>query len=121
MEARTTNFKQRTREEIIAWLRQARERKEAWQEDIRRREVELKVELQRAKDDPFYQRGKEGMACESVPIAEPVFKRGSFAAAIRKHRAFQEQWQENINQKLDEREEMRRKAMEKFQLEFEEA
>ena len=30
-------------------------------------------------------------------------------------------WQENINQKLDEREEMRRKAMEKFQLEFEEA
>ena len=64
---------------------------------------ELKVELQRAKDDPFYQRGKEGMVCEPAPIAEPVFKRGSFATAIRKHRAFQEQWQEDINQKLDER------------------
>ena len=117
----TATNKQRTREEVIAWLQGVRERKEAWQEDVRRREAELKVELQRAQDDPFYQRGKEGMACEPAPIAEPVFKRGSFAAAIRKHRAFQSQWQESINQKLDEREETRRKAMEKFQLEFEEA
>ena len=121
MEATTTISKSRTREEILAWLHQARERKEAWQEDVMRREAELKVELQRAKDDPFYQRGKEGMACEPEPIAEPVFKRGSFATAIRKHRAFQEHWQERINQMLDEREETRRKYMEKFQLEFEEA
>lgn len=116
-----TTFKLRTREEAIAWLQGVRERKEARQEDIRRREAELKVELQRAKDNPFYQRGKEGMACEPAPIAEPVFKRGSFVKAIRKHRAFQEQWQESINQMLDEREEKRREFMEKFQLEFEEA
>ena len=117
---KTTTNKQRTRKEVIAWLQGVRERKEAWQEDVRQREAELKVELQRAKNDPFYQRGKEGMACVPAPIAEPVFKRGSFVTAIRKHRAFQEQWQESINQKLDEREETRRKAMEKFQLEFEE-
>ena len=104
----------RTREEVISWLKGVRERKEAWQEDVRRREAELQVELQRAKENPFYQRGTEGMACEPAPVAEPVFKRGSFAAAIRKHRAFQSQWQESINQKLDEREETRRKAMEKF-------
>jgi hypothetical protein len=120
MEATTTK-PMRTREEVISWLKGVRERKEAWQEDVRRREAELQVELQRAKENPFYQRGTEGMACEPAPVAEPVFKRGSFAAAIRKHRAFQSQWQESINQKLDEREETRRKAMEKFQLEFEEA
>jgi len=114
-------YKNRTRDEIIAAFRAAKQRKREWQEDVMRKEAELKVELQRAKNDPFYQRGKEGMACEPAPIVEPVFKRGSFATAIRKHRAFQEQWQEDINQKLDEREEMRRKAMEKFQLEFEEA
>ena len=116
----TITFKQRSREEIIEWWRKAKERKDAWQEDVRRREAELKVELQRAKNNPFYQRGKEGMACELAPIAEPVFKRGSFAAAIRKHRTFQAQWQESINQKLDEREEMRRKAMGKFQVALEE-
>ena len=120
MEATTTK-PMRTREEVISWLKGVRERKEAWQEDVRRREAELQVELQRAKENPFYQRGTEGMACEPAPVAEPVFKRGSFAAAIRKHRVFQSQWQESINQKLDEREETRRKAMEKFQLEFEEA
>lgn len=120
MEAGNT-YKQRTREEVIAWYNAARKRKEAWLEDARRREEELQVELQRAKDDPFYQRGNEEMACEPVPIAEPVFKRGSFAAAIRKHRAYQQEWQECINQKLEEREELRRKAMEKFQLTFEEA
>ena len=119
MEAKTTK-PMRTREEILAWLQESRERKQAWKEDVRRREAELQVELQRAKDDPFYRRGMEGMACEPAPMAEPVFKRGSFAAAIRKHRAFQSQWQESINQKLDEREETRRKAMEKFQLELEE-
>ena len=119
MEARS--YKSRTREEVMAWLQRARERKDAWQEDVRRRETELQVELQRAQENPFYQRGMEGMACEPAPIAEPVFKRGSFAAAIRKHRTFQSQWQESINQMLDEREETRRKAMEKFQLEFEEA
>jgi len=117
----TATYKQRTREEVKAWLQKARERKEAWQEDVKRREAELQAELERAKDDPFYQRGIEGMACEPAPITEPVFKRGSFAAAIRKHRAFQSQWQESINQKLDEREETRRKAMENFQKEFEEA
>lgn len=121
MDATTTNNKQRSREEVIAWLQGVRKRKEAWQEDVRRREAELQVELQRAKDNPFYLRGKDGMACETAPIAEPVFKRGSFAAAIRKHRIFQEQWQECINQKLDDREEMRRKAMDEFQLVFEEA
>ena len=108
-------------EQFVKKFRAAKQRKREWQEEVRRREAELKVELQRAKDDPFYQRGKEGMVCEPVPIAEPVFKHGSFATAIRKHRAFQEQWQEDINQKLDEREEVRRKAMEKFQLAFEEA
>jgi len=117
----TKTYKQRTREEVMAWLQRARERKQAWEEDVRRREAELQVELQRAKENPFYQRGTEGMACEPAPVAEPDFKRGSFAAAIRKHRAFQSQWQESINKKLDEREETRRKAMEKFQLEFEEA
>ena len=110
-----------TREEVLAWLQETRKRKAAWQEDARRREAELQVELQRAKDDPFYQRGTDGMVCESAPIADPVFKRSSFAAAIRKHRAFQAQWQESINQKLDEREEARRKAMEKFKMELEEA
>ncbi len=100
MEAMTTTNKQRTREEVIAWLKGVCERKEAWKEDVRRREAELQVELQRAKDDPFYQRGTEGMACEPTPMVEPVFKCGNFAAAIRKHRVFQSQWQESINQKL---------------------
>ena len=124
MEAKTTTFtaEQWARhEQFVETLRAVKQRKQAWKEDVRRREAELQVELQRAKENPFYQRGTEGMACEPAPVAEPVFKRGSFAAAIRKHRAFQSQWQESINQKLDEREETRRKAMEKFQLEFEEA
>ena len=124
MEATTTTFtaEQWARhEQFVETLRAVKQRKQAWKEDVRRREAELQVELQRAKENPFYQRGTEGMACEPAPVAEPVFKRGSFAAAIRKHRAFQSQWQESINQKLDEREETRRKAMEKFQLEFEEA
>ena len=123
MEATTTTFtaEQWARhEQFVETLRAVKQRKQAWKEDVRRREAELQVELQRAKDDPFYQRGMEGMACEPAPMAEPVFNRGSFAAAIRKHRAFQSQWQESINQKLDEREETRRKAMEKFQLELEE-
>jgi hypothetical protein len=123
MEATTTTFtaEQWARhEQFVETLRAVKQRKQAWKEDVRRREAELQVELQRAKDDPFYRRGMEGMACEPAPMAEPVFKRGSFAAAIRKHRAFQSQWQESINQKLDEREETRRKAMEKFQLELEE-
>ena len=123
MEATTTTFtaEQWARhEQFVETLRAVKQRKQAWKEDVRRREAELQVELQRAKDDPFYRRGMEGMACEPAPMAEPVFKRGSFAAAIRKHRAFQSQWQESINQKLDEREETRRKAMEKFQQELEE-
>ena len=33
MEAKTISFKPRTREEIIAWWRQARERKEAFQRE----------------------------------------------------------------------------------------
>lgn len=90
----------RSREEATAWLRQARKRQEAWQEDAKRREAELQVELQRAKDDPFYKRGTEGIVCENAPIAKPVFKRGSFVASIRKHRIFQERWQASISQKL---------------------
>lgn len=39
MEA-TTNFKQRGREEIMAWLQRARERKQAWEEQT---QLELKA------------------------------------------------------------------------------
>ena len=104
----------------MAWLQRARERKEAFLRRVEEDEAELQVELQRAKEAPFYQRGTAGMACEPAPIAEPVFRRGSFAAAIRRHRDFQVQWQASINRELDEREEARREAMKKFQLELEE-
>lgn len=41
--------------------------------------------------------------------------------AIRKQRIHQQEWQEQINRKLDEREQQHRIAMEKWQLEVEEA
>lgn len=123
MEATTRTFTAEEwteHEQFVQMLRTAKQRKREKQEEGRQREAELQIELQRAKDDPFYQRATEGMVCEPTSIAEPEFKRGSFAAAIRRHRDFQCQWQANINQKLDEREKSRREAMKKFQLEQEE-
>lgn len=61
-------------------------------------------EAKRAKDNPFYQIGSGDslVACEPDPVPRPVFKDGSFADAIRNHRAYQREWQERISRKLDE-------------------
>jgi hypothetical protein len=53
MEAETT-YKQRTREEVMAWLQRARERKQAWEEQT---QLELKVmaeEARRAKESHYF-------------------------------------------------------------------
>ena len=53
MEA-TTTYKQRTREEVMAWLQRARERKQAWEEQT---QLELKVkaeEARRAKESHYF-------------------------------------------------------------------
>lgn len=73
---------------------------------MRREYEEMQIELERAKADPFYQigSGDSPEACEPAPIPAPQFKPGSFVAAIRKHRAYQKEWQEYINKVLDERE-----------------
>ena len=114
-------IKNRTRDEIIAAFRESIRKKHEWQERVRIEFDELKAEAERAKEDPFYQRGTQGMACESAPIPQPDFKPDSFVDAIRKQRAHQQEWQEQVNRKLDEREEQHRLAMEKWQLELVEA
>lgn len=105
METKTT-FKQRTREEVLAWLQRTRERKQAWEEQTRREWEEMQLEVERAKADPFYEIGSGDslVANEPAPIAAPQFKSGSLVAAIRKQRAYQQEWQKRINQELDERE-----------------
>ena len=53
MEA-TTTYKPRTREEVMAWLQRARERKQAWEEQT---QLELKAmadEARRAKESHYY-------------------------------------------------------------------
>ena len=53
MEEKTTQ-KQRTREEILAWLQRARERKQAWEEQT---QLELKVmaeEARRARESHYF-------------------------------------------------------------------
>ena len=45
MEARA-NFKQRSREEVMAWLQRARERKQAWEEQT---QMELKAMAEEAR------------------------------------------------------------------------
>ena len=53
MEARTT-YKQRTFEEVMAWLQRARERKQVWEEQT---QLELKVmaeEARRAKESHYF-------------------------------------------------------------------
>ena len=54
MTAKTT-YKRRTREEILSWLKRARERKHAWEEQT---ELELKKmaeEAQRAKESHYFE------------------------------------------------------------------
>ena len=49
-----TNFKQRSREEVMAWLQRARERKQAWEEKT---QLELKAmaeEARRAKESHYF-------------------------------------------------------------------
>ena len=53
MEEKTTQ-KQRTREEILAWLQRARERKQAWEDQT---QLELKVmaeDARRAKESHYF-------------------------------------------------------------------
>ena len=114
-------IKNRTRDEIIAAFRESIRKKQEWQERVRTEFAELKAEAEHAKEDPFYHRGTRGMACEPAPISQPDFKPGSFVNAILKQRAHQQKWQEQVNRKLDEREERRCLAMEKWKLELEEA
>jgi len=54
MEAKTT-YKRRSREEILSWLKRARERKHAWEEQT---ELELKMmseEAKRAKESRYFE------------------------------------------------------------------
>lgn len=115
------SFKPRSREEIVAWFHKAKERKRAWEEQMRREYEEMQIELERAKADPFYQigSGDSPEACEPAPIPAPQFKPGSFVAAIRKHRAYQKEWQEYINKVLDEREAEYLAHKKDFELTFE--
>ena len=49
-----TNFKQRSREEVMAWLQRARERKQAWEEQA---QLELKAMAEvarRAKESHYF-------------------------------------------------------------------
>lgn len=107
----------RSVEEVRAWLRNLRDRQIAWQEKVRHDYVQLQMEVEHAKEDPFYQRGSSGVACEPAPVPKPMFKPGSFVAAIRKQRFHQQQWQERINRNLDDMEEQRRICQEQFQFE----
>ena len=53
--ATTTTYKRRTREEVMAWLQRARERKQAWEEQT---EMELKAmieESRRAKESHYFE------------------------------------------------------------------
>ena len=114
-------IKNRTRDEIITAFRESIRKKQEWQERVGMEFAALKAEAEHAKEDPFYQRGTQGVVCEPTPIPQPDFKPGSFVDAIRKQRAHQQEWQEQVNRKLDNREEQHRLAMEKWQLELEEA
>lgn len=54
METTTTN-KSRTREEVLSWLKRAKERKQAWEEQT---ELELKMmaeEARRAKESRYFE------------------------------------------------------------------
>lgn len=102
-------------------FREAVRRKHERQKLLAEEYTELKAEAERAKEDPFYQRERQDTACEPAHIPQPDFKRGHFMNAIRKQRTHQQEWQEQINRKLDEREEQHRIAMEKWQPEMEEA
>ena len=118
MEAKTFQF-DRPPGSFREAVRAHKQRKREWQARMERKEAELRIEVERAKQDPFYRRGSDGMACEPAPMPRPSFKSGSFAKAIRTHRESQQVWQERINRELDELEESRRVAMEKFQTEME--
>ena len=96
-------------------------RKHERQKQLAEENAKLQAEAERAKEDPFYQRERQDTACEPAHIPQPDFKRGHFMNAIRKQRTHQQEWQEQINRKLDEREEQHRIAMEKWQPEMEEA
>lgn len=107
------------RESFLQSIRQHKQKKREWQARMVREEAELQVEVERAKQDPFYQRGSDGMVGEPSPIPQPIFKSGSLVNAIRAHRNYQQEWQERINRELDELEETRHAAREKFQKEME--
>lgn len=51
----TKTYKKRTREEVLAWLQRARERKQAWEEQT---QLELKAmldEARRAKESHYFE------------------------------------------------------------------
>lgn len=55
MEEVAKTYKPRTREEVVAWLLRARERKQAWEEQT---QLELKAmmeEAQRAKESHYFE------------------------------------------------------------------
>lgn len=119
--ANKDTFKRRSREEIVAWFHEAKQRKHAWEEQMKRDYEEMQIELEKAKADPFYQigSGDTPAACEPAPIPVPEFKPGNFVAAIRKHRTFQKEWQERINKELDKREAEYLAHKKDFELTFE--
>ena len=53
MEARA-NFKQRSREEVMAWLQRARERKQAWEEQTQMELKAMAEEARRAKESHYF-------------------------------------------------------------------
>ena len=109
-------------EQFVQMFRAAKARKEAWEEQTRREWEEMQIEVERAKADPFYEIGSGDslMACEPAPMPAPQFKPGSLMAAIRKQRAYQQEWQERINRELDEREAEYLAYKKSFELEMEE-
>ena len=48
------NYKRRTPAEIMAWLKQARQRKAAWEEEAERELKAMVAESQRAKESHYF-------------------------------------------------------------------
>ena len=53
METKLT-FKRRTREEVLAWLQEARERKEAWEKQTQLELQSMLEESRRAKESHYF-------------------------------------------------------------------
>lgn len=50
----TRTYQRRTREEVLAWLQRARERKQAWEEEMQKKFAEEESQRKLALDSHYY-------------------------------------------------------------------